>query len=531
MRVTGQSPGTLAVSPPVVKSENFISHDVMIRCRGNWQGDRPGPSLAPRVRTGKISGFFRASGSDLAHTGKHAPSAWSNRDMSTQKPAMSRRRQRTFRARFERLEDRSLLSSLTPAQVRHAYGVDAIVFSAGGQTVKGTGAGQTIAVIVADHNPYLSAEVHAFDAANGLPDPVLTQVNLAGGQIDDGWAQEEALDVEWAHAIAPGASFLVVEAASDRVSDLMVGRELRPPVARRVRRVDELGGRGVPGPGQLRPLLHHAGRPQRGHLRDRQRGLGRRVRSGVAGVVPERRGGRRNLTPRGRRWQRAVARWPGPTAEAVLSRVVSRPAYQAFVQRSGKRTTPDICDGGRSRHGRCRLHDRPVNRPGLLASPVGGTSLSAQLFGGLVAIANQGRALRGAGTLDGPSETLPALYALPSSAYRDVTRGWTGFRASPGYDLATGRGTPTAALVTDLANGSIPANFGARPARTNSHRKPVKSVVRRRDHSASDHRAGAERVPLAEPSRSFGAPWALASPRMRSPLSENPRAGHSSRRR
>ena len=34
--------------------------------------------------------------------------------------------------------------------------------------MQGTGAGQTIAVIVAYHNPYLSAEVHAFDAANGL---------------------------------------------------------------------------------------------------------------------------------------------------------------------------------------------------------------------------------------------------------------------------------------------------------------------------------------------------------------------------
>ena len=109
----------------------------------------------------------------------------------------------------------------------------------------------------------------------------------------------------------------------------------------------------------------------------------------------------------------------------------------------------------------------------------GGTSLSAQLFGGLVAIADQGRVLRGAGTLDGPSQTLPLLYALPASDYRDITRGWTGFAATPGYDLATGRGAPIGSFAIDLANTTVPADFGASPARSNPHRKPVKSAARR----------------------------------------------------
>ncbi len=442
---------------------------------------------------------------------------------------MSRRRQRTFRALLERLEDRSLLSSLTPAQVRHAYGVDAIVFSAGGQTVKGTGAGQTIAVIVADHNPYLSAEVHAFDAANGLPDPVLTQVNLAGGQIDDGWAQEEALDVEWAHAIAPGASFLVVEAASDQVSDLMSAVN----VARQ-------------SPGVAVVSMSWGGAEFRGQ-----------ANYDAIFTTPAGHNGVTFVTASGDSGGKYGAEWPASSPNVVavggtslrvdaagnvlsevawsdsgggVSRVVSRPAYQAFVQRTGRRTTPDVAMVADPNTGVAVYTIAPSTGQGFW-QVLGGTSLSAQLFGGLVAIADQGRALRGAGTLDGPSQTLPGLYSLPSSAYRDVTQGWTGFRASPGYDLATGRGTPTAALVTDLANGSIPANFGARPARTNPHRRPVKSVVRRRDLSASEHRAKEVRVPLVVPSRSFGAPWALASPRMTSSLSENPRAGHSSRRR
>ena len=105
--------------------------------------------------------------------------------------------------------------------MRHAYGVDAVQFSANGQTIPGTGAGQTVAIVVASHNPNLSQELQTFDAAYGLSDPSLTQVNLAGGSTDDGWAQEEALDVEWAHAMAPGASIVAVEARSASIGDLL----------------------------------------------------------------------------------------------------------------------------------------------------------------------------------------------------------------------------------------------------------------------------------------------------------------------
>ena len=38
-------------------------------------------------------------------------------------------------------------------------------------------------------------------------------IDQAGSQTNTGWAQEESLDVEWAHAIAPGANIVVVEAA------------------------------------------------------------------------------------------------------------------------------------------------------------------------------------------------------------------------------------------------------------------------------------------------------------------------------
>ena len=40
-------------------------------------------------------------------------------------------------------------------------------------------------------------------------------------QSNSSWALETALDVEWAHAIAPGAKILLVEANSNSGSDLL----------------------------------------------------------------------------------------------------------------------------------------------------------------------------------------------------------------------------------------------------------------------------------------------------------------------
>ena len=42
---------------------------------------------------------------------------------------------------------------------------------------------------------------------------------------------------------------------------------------------------------------------------------------------------------------------------------------------------------------------------------VGGTSVAAPCWAGLIAIADQGRVAAGGTTLDGPSQTLPALYS------------------------------------------------------------------------------------------------------------------------
>src|SRR5439155_7137311 len=73
----------------------------------------------------------------------------------------------------------------------------------------------------------IASDLQQFDQYFGLPAPTFTKVNQSGGsqlpQADSGWAVEIALDVEWAHAIAPGANILLVEASSSSTTDLFAG--------------------------------------------------------------------------------------------------------------------------------------------------------------------------------------------------------------------------------------------------------------------------------------------------------------------
>ena len=122
----------------------------------------------------------------------------------------------------------------TPQQIQTAYGINNITL--GGVT--GDGRDQTIAIVDAYDDPsfldstdpnFSSSDLAQFDQAFGLADPPkLHQVqpipgqttNLPGvdpagaGNLNGNWEVEEALDIEWAHAIAPGAAIDLVEASS-----------------------------------------------------------------------------------------------------------------------------------------------------------------------------------------------------------------------------------------------------------------------------------------------------------------------------
>src|SRR5205807_4206454 len=69
---------------------------------------------------------------------------------------------------------------------------------------------------------FANSDLHRFDAAFGLPDPPsFTKVKLSNPGTNSGWIGEIALDVEWAHAIAPGANIVLVEGNSASTSTLL----------------------------------------------------------------------------------------------------------------------------------------------------------------------------------------------------------------------------------------------------------------------------------------------------------------------
>ncbi len=100
-----------------------------------------------------------------------------------------------------------------PRQIQQAYHLPAL-YKAGI-----TGQGQTIVIVDSYGSPTIRHDLKVFDTAAGLPAPPSLKVIQPAGKVAPykandnrvGWAGETDLDVEYAHTIAPGAKILLVE--------------------------------------------------------------------------------------------------------------------------------------------------------------------------------------------------------------------------------------------------------------------------------------------------------------------------------
>lgn len=111
---------------------------------------------------------------------------------------------------------RSVGQCYDPYQMRKAYGIDSLI-SAGMD-----GTGKTIVIIDAFQDPNIVSQLTFWDTFYGLPAANFTQVAPDGlGPYDPGWAEEISLDVEWAHAIAPGAK-IVLELGKDNSDQALI---------------------------------------------------------------------------------------------------------------------------------------------------------------------------------------------------------------------------------------------------------------------------------------------------------------------
>ena len=367
------------------------------------------------------------------------------------------------------------------------------------------GRGKTIVIVDAFGSPTIGHDLQVFDQAFGLPDPPSLTIIQPAGPVPAfdptnsdmvGWAVETTLDVEWAHAIAPGAAILLVETPVSETEGVqgfpeivtaenyVIDHDLGDVISQSFGATEET----FPDAASILALRSAFKNAREHHVTvlAASGDLGAtnwelnlsdiypmRVNSWPSSdpLVTSVGGSQLTLDDSGRRLAPDVV-WNdfGGSAGGGVSAVFERPEFQDAVRDVvfGARGTPDIsmsasCDGVVVFY----YSFRPTRIGWHL---VCGTSEASPLFAGIVAMADQlaGKRL---GHLGG------ALYELYEERSRgeehsrsliDITQGnntfgpftngdgktYTvqGYTAGPGYDLATGLGTFNgAALVRALA--------------------------------------------------------------------------------
>jgi subtilase family serine protease len=361
----------------------------------------------------------------------------------------------------------------TPAEIRHAYGVDQLPYD---------GTGQTIAIIDAYDNPTIAQDLADFSTKYGLPQANFEKATPGGTPAyDSGWAGEIALDVEWAHAIAPKAKILLVEAVD-------AGQSLYDAVTYAVGRGASqismsFGADEYNGDGGLDSYFNHPGVTFFASSGDTASQVSSPATSpyvvSVGGTAITLDNSSNRVTESA--WDSGGG---GPSAYTAI------PSYQKGINGLNTRTSPDVA------------YDADPNTGVIIDVDgqyfdVGGTSAGSPQWAGLAALANQGRVAinkptLGTGTTYGLNETLYKLaapsgtYTNPNGDFFDVTTGSNGHPAGTGYDLATGLGSPIAnKLIPDLVGkptGIPPTIVGVAAATPN----PVYGRLTQLSVSASD---------------------------------------------
>jgi subtilase family serine protease len=381
----------------------------------------------------------------------------------------------------------SSIQGYSPTQIATAYGFNTVTF---GNGTAANGQGQTIAIVDAFNDPNIAADLAVFDNQFGLSAASLKVVNQAGGSVlpttDSGWAGEISLDVEWAHAIAPGANILLVEANSASLANLMSAVDY----ARNAAGVSvvsmswggseffSFNGAEFTGQTQYDSFFTtpegHQGVTFVAAAGDSGSSGGVQWPASSPNVLSV--GGTSLYVQDQSGTYYSESSWSGTSGG--FSQVESEPTYQMSVQTTGARTTPDVAYNADPNTG-FAVYDSLAYQGYSGWQVIGGTSAGAPQWAALIAIADQGRTLAGSGTLDGASQTLPLLYSLyadPTSPdystytsfFNDVIDGsssggryhWRfggyGYSnpATAGYDLATGLGTPKAGMVVQALIGT-----------------------------------------------------------------------------
>jgi subtilase family serine protease len=331
-------------------------------------------------------------------------------------------------------------SGYHPDQIRHAYGFD--------PSLSQTGAGQTIYIIDAFDAPgflnstnpkFNNSDLHTFDVQFGLPDPPsftkVTPPGQAKPRTDPGWALEIALDVEWAHAIAPQANIVLVEAASNSFANLLGAVDYAVNQGGHVVSMswgaNDFSGESSYDSHFNKPgVAFFASSGDSGGVVSYPAASPYVVSVGGTSLPLDSSGNRTGAESAWGSGGGGVSKYEGPA-----------PAYQSSYGLSySGRATPDVAYDADLNTG-FAVYDstRYVGRVGWWV--VGGTSAGAPQWAGLAALVDQGRLT----PLSSTDLTSRFDYtAATGTNYTDITTGSNGYSALVGYDLATGLGSPLA---------------------------------------------------------------------------------------
>ncbi len=378
--------------------------------------------------------------------------------------------------RCEGMEPRCLLSTAAPENLSNILATPSAVLYAPGQIRTAyqvnslpdqyQGAGETIAIVDAYNDPNIVSDLATADAYASIPaPPSFTIINENGATSplpagNTGWGVEISLDVEWAHSIAPAANLLLVEASSSSLADLLKAVDTAASytgvaVVSMSWGSSEFSSESSYDSNFTTPAGHS--------------GVTFVASSGDSGGVVEWPAASPNVLSVGgttlslnsnNTWKSETA-WNG--SGGGVSRYEPSPSYQSGMGYA-RRTTPDVSYDANPNTG-FYIYDS-YGYDGVIG--VGGTSAGAPQWAALVAIADE----MAGHNLDGPSQTLPAIYNTAQTAYssnfHDITSGTAGRNsAGKGFDLVTGWGSPIASsIVPALASNPLAADAVTPPSPT-----------------------------------------------------------------
>ncbi len=342
----------------------------------------------------------------------------------------------------------------TPQQIRHAYGFDLLT---------NDGTGRIIGIVDAFDDPTAAADLQTFinqfglRSMNGLPStspctvasgphPCFQKVFAQGSKpkTNGSWALEISLDVQWAHAIAPGADILLVEARSNSFSNLFGAVSVAAGQAQVVSM--SWGASDFLGESSFDSFFNVNGVTFTAASGDSGTGVLYPASSpfviGVGGTTLP-------LDAAGKLTGPETA-WSG--SGGGISANEAEPGYQTSYRippTGGHRGSPDVSYDADPATG-FSVFDSTAFSGQTGWFQVGGTSAGAPQWAALVALADQFRVTPlSSNNLTSSSEYNAAAAGVYAANYQDITSGTNGAcgsvcTATSGYDFVTGLGSPHA---------------------------------------------------------------------------------------